>query len=126
MQRRHFAEAERYFLEAVSIFETRGLVDDPNLATVLNNLGELYSTRKQYALAEPLYRRAIEINERVFGERHPRVGITLFNYAALLRGAGRKREAVHLEQRAFAIRAGRAEQSRQVVDYQSLRAAARK
>ena len=45
--------------------------DHPTVATRLNNLASLYQSQGRYAKAEPLYRRALEIDEKAFGENHP-------------------------------------------------------
>jgi tetratricopeptide (TPR) repeat protein len=80
-------------------------IDHPDVATTLNNLALLYSSQGKYADAEPLYKRALAIVEKVFGGEHPDVAMVLENYAALLRKLNREREAVELETRAKAIRA---------------------
>jgi hypothetical protein len=42
----------------------------------------------KYDEAEPLQRRALDINERVLGERHPGTAVSLNNLAELLRAQG--------------------------------------
>ena len=55
------------------------------MAQTLNNLAVLYETSSQarYAEAEGLYRRALVIYEKAFGENHPEVASTLDNLALL-------------------------------------------
>jgi len=59
----------------------------------LNNLAVLYKSQKQYAKAEPLYRRALSIFEQALGPKHPKVATCRANYVQLLqqmkRTAGR-------------------------------------
>jgi tetratricopeptide (TPR) repeat protein len=71
----------------------------------LNNLAELYRAQGQYAKAEPLYQRALASREKALGPEHPKVAISLENYALCLRDMGRPNEATPLEARAKAIRA---------------------
>ena len=44
--------------------------DHASTATALNNLAELYNTQGEYDLAEPFYKRALAIYEKVFGPDH--------------------------------------------------------
>jgi tetratricopeptide (TPR) repeat protein len=43
----------------------------PDTATSLNNLAYLYQAKGDYDSAEPLYKRALEIAEKVLGAEHP-------------------------------------------------------
>ena len=74
------------------------------MATALNNLALLLFAQDRPDEAEPLYRRAIAIEEKVLGPRHPDLARSLDNYAALLREEGRDAEARPLEARARDIR----------------------
>ena len=60
----------------------------------------------RYDEAEPLYQRALTIREKALGPAHPNVATALENYASLLREMDRIPEAIPLETRAQAIRAG--------------------
>ncbi len=51
----------------------------------------------RYADAEPLYKRALAIHEKVLGPEHPLVAQSLENYAILLRKTGRDIAAQNLE-----------------------------
>jgi tetratricopeptide (TPR) repeat protein len=63
------------------------------VATDLNNLAALlYATNRQ-AEAEPLYRRALAIDEKSFGPDHPNVARDLNNLASLLSATNRPAEA---------------------------------
>ena len=74
----------------------------PSVATDLNNLAGLYHETGR--LAEPLYQRAIAINEKVLPADHPYQALFRENYAALLGALGRTAEAAELRARAEAIR----------------------
>ena len=56
-----------------------------------------------YTPAEPLYRRALQIGERVHGPDHPETGTSLNNLAYLLSDQGRYEEAEPLFRRALQI-----------------------
>ncbi len=76
------------------------------LRSALCLLGKwLYRAQGSYAEAEPLYQRALEIDEKALGPEHPDVATSLENYASLLRETGRADEAAEMETRAQSIRA---------------------
>ena len=69
----------------------------------MNNLAVLLQDTNRIEEAEPLMRRALEIDEAAFGEQHPRVATCLNNLATLLHGTGRLGEAESLMRRALGI-----------------------
>ena len=69
----------------------------------LTNLAFLYSKQGRYSDAEPLYKRALAINEKGLGPDHPAVALSLSNLAALYNDQGRYAEAEPLYKRALAI-----------------------
>ena len=70
----------------------------------LNNLAVLYTEQGRYAEAEPLYKRALAIDEKALGPDHPDVATALNNLAGLYDDQGRYAEAEPLYKRALAIR----------------------
>jgi tetratricopeptide (TPR) repeat protein len=70
---------------------------------LMNDLAQLYVTRAQHALAEPLMRRALAIDEARFGPDHPEVATGLNNLAGLFNTANRLAEAEPMVRRALAI-----------------------
>ena len=70
---------------------------------LFNELGQLFHAKAQFAEAEPLMRRVIEINEAVRGKDDPVVATCLNNLAALLHATNRFDEAEPLMRRALAI-----------------------
>lgn len=72
-------------------------------AEYLNNLGFLYYTTADYTQAEPLYERALQINETSFGKDHPNVARDLNNLAALYKATNRFTEAEPLMKRSLKI-----------------------
>ncbi len=73
-------------------------------ARLLNQAGHYSYERAQYAEAEPLYLRSLEIREKALGPDHPYVAQSLENYAVLLRAMKRDDEAKEMEERARAVR----------------------
>ena len=88
--------------DTVSRFaDTDGLAEPT--ARLMNQLGEYRRSRGQFRAAEPLYRRALAIDEASFGPDHPNVATGLNNLAVLLRATNRLVEAEPLFRRALAI-----------------------
>jgi tetratricopeptide (TPR) repeat protein len=60
----------------------------------------LYNNQGRYSEAEPLFQRALAIQEKALGPDHPNTATFLENYTALLRQMGRHEEATAVEARA--------------------------
>jgi tetratricopeptide (TPR) repeat protein len=73
------------------------------VAVALGNLATTLRMRGRPAEAEPLYRRALEIDEKVFGSEHPHVSRDLNALAVVLRSMSRSEEAEALYLRALKI-----------------------
>lgn len=73
------------------------------LGTLLNNIAFYLKQRADYLSAEPLYSRALEIDEKNLGPNHTNVAIRLNNLANLLVEKNRLKEAELLFQRAINI-----------------------
>jgi tetratricopeptide (TPR) repeat protein len=65
----------------------------------------VFEAQGRYEEAEPLYRRALAIDEVAYGPNHANVAADLTNLAVLFRKTNRVNEAVVIEKRAAAIRA---------------------
>ena len=72
----------------------------------LYNLASFYKTQGKYAEAEPLYKRSLDIMEKVFGPNHPDVATVCQNLAKCYKELGKEDEAEKLETRARKIRSG--------------------
>ncbi len=83
----------------------------PDVAQSLNNLAALHENQGRYAEAEPLYKRALAIQEETLGPDHPHVAILLSNLAVLYRNQGRYAEAIKAIRRASTIYRDRAARS---------------
>jgi tetratricopeptide (TPR) repeat protein len=56
--------------------------EDQDVAASLNNLAALYYKQGHYAEAEPLYKRALAIDEKAIGPEHPRTKLIRENFTA--------------------------------------------
>ena len=72
-------------------------------ATALNNLALTYQLLARYTEAEPLNRRAIEIDEKIFGKDHPDVATRYNNLGMLLKDQRKYAAAEPLYRRAIEI-----------------------
>lgn len=79
--------------------------EHPDVAESLRTLADGCVAVEAFGKAEPLYQRALAIQERALGAQHPEVSRTLESYATLLRRTNRDAEAALMEARATAIRA---------------------
>jgi|CZKR01.1.fsa_nt_gi tetratricopeptide (TPR) repeat protein len=80
---------------------------DPNVAKDLNNLAKHYDDQGRYSEAEPLYKRALTIEEKALGPDHPAVAQVTENLARTLRKLGRDTEAKAYEEQAAKIHSNR-------------------
>src|ERR1700693_6288129 len=78
--------------------------ENPDYATILNNLALLYENTGHYEKAEPLYKQALEIRKRVLGEDHPDYAMSLNNLAGLYYHMGQYEKAEPLLRQALEIR----------------------
>lgn len=71
--------------------------------TSLRNPGPFYYHRGQLDLAEPLYRKSLEMREKILGPEHPDVAHSLNRLAGLLRKRHKDSQAVPLLKRSLAM-----------------------
>jgi tetratricopeptide (TPR) repeat protein len=77
--------------------------DASDAASILNTRALLYIARGRYAQAEPLYKRALSINEKAFGSKHPVTALSRSTLASLYALQDRHKEADRLFKRTQAI-----------------------
>ncbi len=87
---------------AVADEADRRSIPEPT-ARLMNQLGLFYDSRAEWSLAEPMYRRALAIDEQSYGPDHPEVATDLNNLAELLRATNRLAEAEPMYRRALSI-----------------------
>jgi tetratricopeptide (TPR) repeat protein len=78
-------------------------VDLEKTALLQNLVGYYLSAVGRYKEAEPLYRQALEISQRVLGEDHPDTATSYNNVAYNLHAQGRYEEAEPLYRQALEI-----------------------
>jgi tetratricopeptide (TPR) repeat protein len=96
-------QAEPLYQHSLRIYKKVLGLDHPLIATVLNNLAQLYLDQGKYAKTEPLYKQALAIFERALGPSHPSVATALNNLAMLYRQQGKYVEAEPLYKQSLAI-----------------------
>ena len=101
-QRGVFSTAEKQYLAALKAIEFEG--EDQRLAITLNDLALLYATQRRFAEAEPLYRRALAVWEKIGGPERQGVATTLNNMGMLYRDQRKYVEAEPFLRRSLAIR----------------------
>jgi tetratricopeptide (TPR) repeat protein len=89
---RRVADAERLLLAAARHIEIIS-PEDPRLANTLNDLGVLYAMQNRDIEAEPLFERALAINEKTFGRQHPSVVLALQNLSVIYASQNKFSEA---------------------------------
>ena len=89
--------------QRLALAEAMELANATLVAAASNDLAQLLQRTSRLGEAEPLMRRALEIDEAAFGEQHPTVAIRSSNLAALLRNTNRIEEAEPLMWRALEI-----------------------
>jgi tetratricopeptide (TPR) repeat protein len=99
---RQLTEAERVEREAFHIFEQR-LPQSMELATACTNLADLLAAKGERVEAAGLLRRAISIDESIYGTEDPEVAADLTNLGVLLRESGAHTAADSVLKRALAI-----------------------
>lgn len=97
-----YQQALPLFRTALDLAEERYGAESPLLALDLNNLAEVYRLMGRHADAEPLYKRAIALDESA-GEDNPGLATSLNNLALLYRTQGRLKEAEPLYKRALIL-----------------------
>jgi serine/threonine-protein kinase len=98
-----FAEAEPVFREVLATAERLYPADPLEVAVSVNNYALVEHDLGHYAMAEPLYRRAVELERRA-GGADARDGVARANHALLLIDLGRYAEAVREYRAILAVR----------------------
>jgi len=88
------------YLKSFEIWEAK---EPKNLSYAANQLGLFLYNSAQYMEAEPLYQRALAIDEASLGKDHPDIAIDLNNLAELYRATNRLSEAEPLMKRVVLI-----------------------
>jgi len=98
-----YAKARELYERALAIFEKHLGQNHPNVATLVNNLGEVYISLGDYAKARELCERALAIFEKHLGQNHPNVAMLVNNLGSVYKSLGDYAKARELFERALAI-----------------------
>ncbi len=98
-----FDTAQGLFEDCLAIREAELPPDHPDIAEVLNQLGESLREQAKYDEAWPFYERALVIREQTAGPESPRVAAILNNMALILSDRGDYDGALKLYERMLAI-----------------------
>jgi tetratricopeptide (TPR) repeat protein len=90
-------EAEPLLQKVLTVKERTDGPDNPEVASILTSLANIYKADTKYDQAEPLYQRAMDIKMRALGPDHPDLAPTLEAYADLLARTYREAEAEHMK-----------------------------
>lgn len=98
-----YEQVESFYQHALTIREKIFGLENPDVATTLHSLAELYQEQGKYEQAESFYQRALTIYEKVLGSEHPDTASTLYNIAGLYQEQGKYEQAKSFYQRALKI-----------------------
>ncbi|MDX2108322.1 MAG: tetratricopeptide repeat protein [Candidatus Melainabacteria bacterium] len=96
-------DAERLFLEAIEE-AGKSTAKDDNMCVGLTNLAGLYKMQGKFVKAEPIYKRAMLIQQRDFGPNDLKVAIAADNYADILMRNDKFKEAEEYYRKGLSIR----------------------
>ncbi len=96
-RRGDLGEAEACLRETLGIYERTGHGDHPYASIAMSNLGQVLCTRREFAAAEPLYRRALTIMRARFATDHAWVKQATDNLAGLYRAWDRPDQAAAVD-----------------------------
>ena len=91
-QQGQFAEAKDLYKRSLDILES-AQAPATDIASLLDDLAQVYSGAQQWALAKQTYERALDVDRRMLGDEHPRVATHLHNLAVVGQNMGDLRSA---------------------------------
>ncbi len=101
---RDLTDAEHYFQRAVAVKETGLGAEDPDVATSLNNLAQVYIAQQRDADAVPVLERSLKIQEKALDADHPALRRTLTLLSDAYRHLGRDNDAFAMDTRIHMLR----------------------
>jgi CHAT domain-containing protein/tetratricopeptide (TPR) repeat protein len=110
-----YREAESLQQRVVAIHEKTLGLENPQTATSLSNLANVYYLQGKFGDAERIHRRVLAIREKILGPDHPDTATSLNNLANVLFEQGKDEQRSLAERRAIAS-AGQQVQSLSIVE----------
>ena len=96
-------EARQLYQRALAICEKKRGPNDPDTATILNNLAGVEAAQGDYDAARPLLERSLKIRQEKFGEENTLTAQSMSNLALLYAAAGDADAAEPLYRRSLAV-----------------------
>jgi serine/threonine-protein kinase len=100
-QQGQFDDAKNLLQRALGVLET-AQAPATDIASLLDDLAQVYAREQQWVLAKQTYERALEVDRRVLGDDSPRVATHLHNLAVVAQNMGDLRQAEILYRDAIA------------------------
>jgi serine/threonine protein kinase/tetratricopeptide (TPR) repeat protein len=91
-QQGQFSDAKDLYKRSLDILENTQ-APATEVASLLDDLAQVYAREQQWVLAKQTYERALEIDRRVLGDDHPRVATHLHNLAVVAQNIGDLKQA---------------------------------
>jgi serine/threonine protein kinase/Tfp pilus assembly protein PilF len=108
-QQGQFGEAKDLYNRALAISET-ALAPQTDVSAVLDDLAQIYAREQQWTLAKQTYQRALEVDQQILGDDHPRVAMHLHNLGVVAQNMGDLklaealyRNAIRRKERAYGV-----------------------
>ncbi|MFH1109132.1 MAG: tetratricopeptide repeat protein [Planctomycetota bacterium] len=99
----NWAMQDQHAAHAVACISHAEAIEPTQVAVLANQVALYFENRARFAEAEPLMRRALDIDEKSYGPNHPDVARDLNNLAQLLQATNRLADAEPLMRRALDI-----------------------
>lgn len=100
-----YEEAKSLYEEA--LHTRQAVLEDekhPDIATSLNNLGEILRITGEYERAKQYFEQALVVQESLYGQKHPSVATTLSNLGLTLEKIGQYRKAIKFLEKSLELR----------------------
>jgi eukaryotic-like serine/threonine-protein kinase len=91
-QQGEYSQAKELYIRSLDILEKRS-APQTDISTVLDDLAKVYARDQQWTLAKQTYERALEIDQRILGDDHPRIALRLNNLAIVAQNMGDLKQA---------------------------------
>jgi eukaryotic-like serine/threonine-protein kinase len=103
------ADAQQLYNRSLDILESAA-APATDISALLDDLAQVYSDEQLWALARQTYQRALEVDQRVLGDEHPRVAMHLHNLAVVAQNMGNLKlaetlfhDAIRRKERAYGV-----------------------
>jgi serine/threonine protein kinase/tetratricopeptide (TPR) repeat protein len=102
-------DAQQLYNRSLEILESAA-APATDISALLDDLAQVYADQQQWALARQTYQRALDVDQRVLGDAHPRVAMHLHNLAVVAQNMGNLKlaetlyhDAIRRKERAYGV-----------------------